>query len=72
MDRPDQPLKIELTSEQLQLLEPFFSWAALEAQAGRPGMLVAQIGRDERSVMKVAFWEHTRALAVTKALTGKP
>lgn len=49
---------IPLNEAQLRVLEPFFAHVKAEAEAGRPGMLLAQIGFFGNTEMKVGFFRH--------------
>lgn len=67
-----KPLKIPLTQEQEQLLEPLFARCRQEHEAGSPGMLVAQPVRDENGecYMRVGFLPHEKAKLLTQQAYG--
>lgn len=52
---------IELTASQYLELEEFLNYARSEAEADRPGMVVAQIGYPKRTHMRVGFLPHERS-----------
>jgi hypothetical protein len=52
---------IDLTAEQIAQLKPFYDYIAAEHEAGRTGMLIAQVGRVWNWKMKVAFIPHDMA-----------
>lgn len=58
---------IELTIDQLAQARPFLDYAKQEGAAGRPGIVVAQIGYDFPSEMRVGYWDHDQATGVTKS-----
>ena len=53
---------LPLNAAQLECLKPFFAHVKAEADAGRPGMLIAQIGFFENTEMKVGFLRHEVAV----------
>jgi hypothetical protein len=55
------PVVLDLTAAQYLELEKFFEHVKAEADAGRPGMLVAQVGYPNRSKMRVGFLPHDKA-----------
>jgi hypothetical protein len=50
--------QIELTTKQVEELRDFYNFVDQEFQEGRRGVLVAQIGYQDRRLMSVAFMPH--------------
>lgn len=55
------PLIIELTDEQIAELADVYRLVSSEHEAGRTGMLLAQVGRPDSTKMTVGFIPHERA-----------
>ena len=67
----EQSVRVELTKEQEQQLEPLFADVTNAANLGLMGMLVAQVGKDcyGRAFMTVGFIRHAQAKHLVHAAT---
>lgn len=56
-----EPIILELSASQYVALEKFFEHVSSEASNGRPGMLLAQIGYQDRTKMRIGFLPYEKA-----------
>lgn len=62
MSKAPRTMFLPLNEAQLECLRPFFEHVKAEHDAGRPGMLVAQIGFFDNTEMKVGYLPHEVAV----------
>lgn len=66
-------MEIDLTPDQIEQLEPLFAGVSAACEMGLPGILVAQVIKendpDGRRFMRVGFLRHHQALQVVHAAT---
>ena len=61
-------INVELTEEQQRELKAHFDFCVFEGNNGRPGMLLAQVGRPFENRMRVSFITNDAALKLLELM----